>query len=127
MTYNANLDKSTAQRKSVATLRAELQHWEDQQVLYEKKREKEKEGGGPMAEDATKYQVCDICSLEGRSLNLHFHAQLKNKSEFDKLVKAARGSSAKHKLLAVPNSAVKLRGPMIDDDVVIVDSEEGGG
>lgn len=64
MTYNANLDKSTAQRKSVAKLRSELQHWEDQQVLYGKKHEKEKEGGGgAMAEDSTKYQVCDICSL----------------------------------------------------------------
>lgn len=55
MVYNANLDKSFAQRKSLPELRAELKKWEEQQRTNAKKKEKEKEGAG---EDVIGYQVC---------------------------------------------------------------------
>jgi len=55
MTYNANLDKSLAQRKSPAELRAELRRWEELQTANAKKRERER---GTVGEDAVRYQVC---------------------------------------------------------------------
>jgi E3 ubiquitin-protein ligase RAD18 len=55
MTYNANLDKSLAQRKSPAELRAELKRWEELQEANAKKRE-------CVGEDVVRYQVC-VCVL----------------------------------------------------------------
>lgn len=55
MAYNANLDKSVSQRKSVPELRADLKKWEDQRRTNAKR--KEKEGVG---EDVIGYQVCSL-------------------------------------------------------------------
>jgi len=57
MTYNANLDKSSAQRKSLAELRAELKRWEELQKVGAKKRERERESGEVVGEDVVRYQV----------------------------------------------------------------------
>lgn len=57
MMYNANLDKSHSQRKSLAELRADLKNREEQLRTSAKSREKgrEKEWVG---EDVIGYQVC---------------------------------------------------------------------
>jgi hypothetical protein len=61
MIYNANLDKSIAQRRSLTELRGELKKWEEVQKADVKKREKERVVG----DDAARYQV-RLCELWGR-------------------------------------------------------------
>ena len=63
MTYNANLDKSSAQRKSLAELRAELKRWEELQKVGAKKRERERESGEVVGEDVVRYQVFFLSSF----------------------------------------------------------------
>lgn len=63
MIYNANLDKSLAQRKSPAELRAELRRWEELQKANAMKRER-RESGEAVGEDVVRYQVCvSVCVL----------------------------------------------------------------
>lgn len=54
MIYNANLDKSQAQRRTIAELRADLKKWDEQQKANAKKREKEREKG---PDDVVTHQV----------------------------------------------------------------------
>ena len=54
MIYNANLNKSQGQRRSIAELQVDLKKWDEQQRMNAKKREKERDKG---ADDAVTYQV----------------------------------------------------------------------
>ncbi|KIM87497.1 hypothetical protein PILCRDRAFT_815020 [Piloderma croceum F 1598] len=139
MTYNANLDKSLAQRKSPAELRAELRRWEELQKANAKRRERERESGEAVGEDVVRYQKA-------------------NKTEFARLVEVARGSSfgkgkgesstnpqskAPSSTASVsasergpPRSSVPMKADSVrnrkgvgggdddDDDIIVVDSEE---
>lgn len=58
MIFNANLDKAPSRRRSLADLRSDLKQWDEQQRAQAKKRDKEKEKGGIVGDDAVGYQVC---------------------------------------------------------------------
>ena len=60
MIYNANLDKSQGQRRSIPELRADLKKWDEQQRMNAKKREKER---GKGADDIVTHQVKFLCLI----------------------------------------------------------------
>ncbi|KIK63525.1 hypothetical protein GYMLUDRAFT_40568 [Collybiopsis luxurians FD-317 M1] len=98
--YNANLDKSHKSRKSLNALRRDLKEWETQQ------------------KNKTKHDISDTATY-----------QIKQKSEFDKLVEAARlkkpDSSSSHNLTPpTPNSRPKTTRESLTEEAILVDSED---
>lgn len=78
MLYNANLDKSLANRKTKLELRKDLKKWEDERTRKKK----------TTITDVKGYQVRVF--TEVLSKNTDPSTKIENKSEFDRLVNAAR-------------------------------------
>ena len=78
MLYNANLDKSLANRKTKLELRKDLKRWEDERTRKKK----------TMITDVKGYQVRVFTEVLFR--NIDPSTKIENKSEFDRLVNAAR-------------------------------------
>lgn len=137
MLYNANLDKSAAQRKTTAQLRSDL-HQQEQQLIQAKKREKERASTTKaIVDDPMKYVVRSSLLVQTcRNNGLTFHAKRNNKSEFNKLIAQAQVTPVKHKAAAAgapltPSTAlsskyftVKSPEHANGDDAIIIDSEE---
>ncbi|KAK7449612.1 E3 ubiquitin-protein ligase rad18 [Stygiomarasmius scandens] len=88
--YNANRDKSSKLRKSIETLRQELKQWESRQ------------------KGKTKLEISDTTTY-----------QKQQKSEFDRLVNAARPKKS------IPSSTPAPQDPPVsNNDTIVLDSEE---
>lgn len=78
MLYNANLDKSLANRKTKLELRKDLKRWEDERTRKKK----------TTITDVKGYQVRALTAV--LSKNTDSTTKIENKSEFNRLVNAAR-------------------------------------
>lgn len=127
MIYNANLNKSQGQRRSIAELQVDLKKWDEQQRMNAKKREKERDKG---ADDAVTYQVKTLClsSCERTMSVWPVFLQKTHKSEFARLVEAAKssGKKASGELSSLPErlSSVEISGLMAKDNSGVVDWKE---